>query len=100
MLGHWLSTPHPSWPVTQSLSCPRRGEKYGFITYRCSEHAALSLRNGAALRKHNEPSFRLSCGGLRDFCWPRYTDYGKSTGPTFPENQSTKGETSLHETQT
>ncbi|XP_054573004.1 peroxisome proliferator-activated receptor gamma coactivator 1-beta isoform X2 [Eptesicus fuscus] len=63
----------------QVLTRSKRGEKYGFITYRCSEHAALSLRNGAALRKHNEPSFRLSCGGLRGFCWPRYTDYDSNS---------------------
>uniref|UniRef100_A0A2K6P1I2 Peroxisome proliferator-activated receptor gamma coactivator 1-beta n=1 Tax=Rhinopithecus roxellana TaxID=61622 RepID=A0A2K6P1I2_RHIRO len=64
------------------LTRSKRGKKYGFITYRCSEHAALSLRNGAALRKRNEPSFHLSYGGLRHFCWPRYTDYGKPPRPS------------------
>ncbi|CAH2277243.1 peroxisome proliferator-activated receptor gamma coactivator 1-beta [Pelobates cultripes] len=51
-----------------------RGEKYGFITYRCSEHAALSLKKGASLRKRNEPSFHLSYGGLRHLFWTKYTD--------------------------
>ncbi|KAM4678184.1 peroxisome proliferator-activated receptor gamma coactivator 1-beta isoform 1-T1 [Discoglossus pictus] len=55
-----------------------RGEKYGFITYRHSEHAALSLKKGASLRKRNEPSFQLSYGGLRHFFWTKYTDLGKS----------------------
>lgn len=64
-----------------TLSSPSRGEKHGFITFRCSEHAALSLRNGATLRKRNEPSFHLSYGGLRHFRWPRYTDYGKRANP-------------------
>lgn len=57
-----------------------RGDKYGFITYRCSEDAALSLKNGASLRKRNEPSFQLSYGGLRHFFWTRYTDLGKKAG--------------------
>lgn len=60
---------------------PSRGEKHGFITFQCSEHAALSVRNGATLRKRNEPSFHLSYGGLRHFRWPRYTDYGKRAKP-------------------
>ncbi|XP_053317824.1 peroxisome proliferator-activated receptor gamma coactivator 1-beta isoform X2 [Spea bombifrons] len=55
-----------------------RGEKYGFITYRCSEHAALSLKKGASLRKKSEPSFHLSYGGLRHFFWTKYTDLGKT----------------------
>lgn len=80
----WSDRVSQSGPVPPSPVLSRRGEKYGFITYRCSEHAALSLRNGAALRRHNEPSFRLSCGGLRDFCWPRYTDYGKPAGTRIP----------------
>lgn len=63
------------------LSASSRGEKHGVITFRCSEHAALSLRNGATLRKRNEPSFHLSYGGLRHFRWPRYTDYGKRANP-------------------
>ncbi|XP_037017825.2 peroxisome proliferator-activated receptor gamma coactivator 1-beta isoform X2 [Artibeus jamaicensis] len=56
----------------QVLTRSKRGEKHGFITYRCPEHAALSLKNGATLRKHDEPSFQLSYGGLRRFCWPRF----------------------------
>ncbi|XP_066200180.1 peroxisome proliferator-activated receptor gamma coactivator 1-beta isoform X1 [Saccopteryx leptura] len=68
----------------QVLMRSKRAEKYGFITYRCSEHAALSLRNGAALRKHDEPSFQLSYGGLRHFCWPRYTDYDSSSEEALP----------------
>ncbi|XP_067422569.1 peroxisome proliferator-activated receptor gamma coactivator 1-beta [Emydura macquarii macquarii] len=55
------------------LTRNNRGDKYGFITYRCSEHAALSLKNGASLRKRNEPSFQLSYGGLGHL-WTRYTD--------------------------
>ncbi|OCT87706.1 peroxisome proliferator-activated receptor gamma coactivator 1-beta [Xenopus laevis] len=51
-----------------------RGEKYGFITYRRSEHAALSLQKGASLRKRSEPPFHLSYGGLRHFFWTKYTD--------------------------
>ncbi|XP_019361534.1 PREDICTED: peroxisome proliferator-activated receptor gamma coactivator 1-beta [Gavialis gangeticus] len=58
----------------QVLTRKNRGDKYGFITYRCSEDAALSLKNGASLRKRNEPSFQLSYGGLRHFFWTRYTD--------------------------
>ncbi|OCT88632.1 peroxisome proliferator-activated receptor gamma coactivator 1-beta [Xenopus laevis] len=51
-----------------------RGEKCGFITYRDSEHAALSLQKGASLRKRTEPPFQLSYGGLRHFFWTKYTD--------------------------
>ncbi|TKC49000.1 hypothetical protein EI555_008462 [Monodon monoceros] len=76
----------------QVLTRSKRGEKYGFITYRCSEHAALSLRNGAALRKHSEPSFQLSCGGLRHFCWPRYTDYDSNSEEALPASVKTKYE--------
>lgn len=54
-----------------------RGEKYGFITYRYSEHAALSLKNGPSLRKRNEPSFQLSSGGLGRFFWTRFADLGE-----------------------
>ncbi|XP_007447572.1 PREDICTED: peroxisome proliferator-activated receptor gamma coactivator 1-beta [Lipotes vexillifer] len=79
---------HPSVP----LQLQPRGEKYGFITYRCSEHAALSLRNGAALRKHSEPSFQLSYGGLRHFCWPRYTDYDSNSEEALPASVKTKYE--------
>ncbi|EHH26928.1 hypothetical protein EGK_17014 [Macaca mulatta] len=68
------------------------GKKYGFITYRCSEHAALSLRNGAALRKRNEPSFHLSYGGLRHFCWPRYTDYDSNSEEALPPSGKSKYE--------
>lgn len=57
-----------------------RGNKYGFITYRYSEHAALSLKNGTSLRKRNEPSFQLSSGGLGRFFWTRYSDLGKKAG--------------------
>ncbi|XP_078509095.1 peroxisome proliferator-activated receptor gamma coactivator 1-beta [Lissotriton helveticus] len=49
------------------------GGKYGFVTFRCSENAALSLKNGASLRRRQEPAFQLSYGGLRPF-WTRYTD--------------------------
>lgn len=62
-----------------------RGDKYGFITYRYSEHAALSLKNGTSLRKRNEPSFQLSSGGLGHFFWTRYTDLGKKAGAAFSE---------------
>uniref|UniRef100_A0A8B9FD16 PPARG coactivator 1 beta n=1 Tax=Amazona collaria TaxID=241587 RepID=A0A8B9FD16_9PSIT len=58
----------------QVLSRTNRGDKYGFITYRYSEHAALSLKNGTSLRKRNEPSFQLSSGGLGHFFWTRYGD--------------------------
>uniref|UniRef100_A0A2K6A0I1 Peroxisome proliferator-activated receptor gamma coactivator 1-beta n=2 Tax=Mandrillus leucophaeus TaxID=9568 RepID=A0A2K6A0I1_MANLE len=74
------------------LTRSKRGKKYGFITYRCSEHAALSLRNGAALRKRNEPSFHLSYGGLRHFCWPRYTDYDSNSEEALPPSGKSKYE--------
>ncbi|XP_008013143.3 peroxisome proliferator-activated receptor gamma coactivator 1-beta isoform X3 [Chlorocebus sabaeus] len=74
------------------LTRSKRGKKYGFITYRCSEHAALSLRNGAALRKRNEPSFHLSYGGLRHFCWPRYTDYDSNSEEALPASGKSKYE--------
>ncbi|KAE8614767.1 hypothetical protein XENTR_v10008298 [Xenopus tropicalis] len=51
-----------------------RGEKYGFITYRHSEHAALALQKGASLRKRSEPPLHLSYGGLRHFFWTKYND--------------------------
>nr|KAF6448397.1 PPARG coactivator 1 beta [Rousettus aegyptiacus] len=76
----------------QVLTRSKRGEKYGFITYRRSEHAALSLRNGAALRKRNEPSFQLSYGGLRRFCWPRYTDYDSNSEEALPASVKNKYE--------
>ena len=67
------------------LLCFLRGDKYGFITYRYSEHAALSLKNGTLLRKRNEPSFQLSSGGLGHFFWTRYGDLGKKAGAAFSE---------------
>lgn len=76
----------------QVLTRSKRGEKYGFITYRSSEHAALSLRNGTALRKRSEPSFQLSYGGLRHFCWPRYTDYDSNSEEALPASVKTKYE--------
>ncbi|XP_023406353.2 peroxisome proliferator-activated receptor gamma coactivator 1-beta [Loxodonta africana] len=76
----------------QVLMRSKRGEKYGFITYRCSEHAALSVRNGAALRKRNEPSFQLSYGGLQHFCWPRYTDYDSNSEEALPTSVKNKYE--------
>ncbi|XP_027826196.1 peroxisome proliferator-activated receptor gamma coactivator 1-beta isoform X2 [Ovis aries] len=76
----------------QVLTRSKRGEKHGLITYRCSEHAALSLRNGAALRKRSEPSFQLSYGGLRHFCWPRYTDYDSNSEEALPASVKTKYE--------
>uniref|UniRef100_A0A8C5MVP5 PPARG coactivator 1 beta n=1 Tax=Leptobrachium leishanense TaxID=445787 RepID=A0A8C5MVP5_9ANUR len=51
-----------------------KGDKYGFITYRCSEDAAMSLKKGASLRKRNEPSFHLSYGGIRHLFWTKYND--------------------------
>ncbi|XP_037657589.1 peroxisome proliferator-activated receptor gamma coactivator 1-beta [Choloepus didactylus] len=76
----------------QVLTRSKRGEKYGVITYRCSEHAALSLRKGAALRKRDEPSFQLSFGGLRPFCWPRYTDYDSNSEEALPTSVKNKYE--------
>ncbi|XP_056430720.1 peroxisome proliferator-activated receptor gamma coactivator 1-beta isoform X2 [Hyla sarda] len=52
----------------------RRGEKYGLITYRFHEDAALSLKKGPSLRKRNEPLFQMSYGGLGHFFWTKYTD--------------------------
>ncbi|XP_045140648.1 peroxisome proliferator-activated receptor gamma coactivator 1-beta [Echinops telfairi] len=76
----------------QVLTRSQRGEKYGFITYRRSEHAALSLRNGAALRRRHEPSFQLSSGELRHFCWPRYTDYDSTSEEPLPPSVKNKYE--------
>nr|XP_036849963.1 peroxisome proliferator-activated receptor gamma coactivator 1-beta isoform X1 [Manis javanica] len=53
----------------QVLTRNKRGEKCGVVTYRCTEHAALSLRSGAAART-------LSSGGLGPRRWPRHADYG------------------------
>ncbi|XP_008102864.2 peroxisome proliferator-activated receptor gamma coactivator 1-beta [Anolis carolinensis] len=61
------------------LTRNKRGDKYGIITYRCSEHAALSLKNGASLRKRNEPLFQLSGGSFGHFFWTRYTDLDSNT---------------------
>ncbi|NXC88259.1 PRGC2 protein, partial [Cercotrichas coryphoeus] len=77
----------------QVLSRTNRGEKYGFITYRYSEHAALSLRNGPSLRKRNEPSFQLSSGGLGRFFWTRYADLDCSTDESSPAPVKSKYET-------
>ncbi|XP_069100711.1 peroxisome proliferator-activated receptor gamma coactivator 1-beta isoform X2 [Pleurodeles waltl] len=55
------------------LSRNNKAGKYGFVTFRCPENAALSMKNGASLRKRQEPAFQLSYGGLRHF-WTRYTD--------------------------
>ncbi|XP_015275336.1 PREDICTED: peroxisome proliferator-activated receptor gamma coactivator 1-beta [Gekko japonicus] len=75
------------------LTRNKRGDKYGFITYRCSEHAALSLKNGASLRKRNEPSFQLSYGGFGHFFWTRYTDLDSSTEESSPAPVKSKYET-------
>ncbi|NXH58773.1 PRGC2 protein, partial [Rhabdornis inornatus] len=77
----------------QVLSRTNRGEKYGFITYRYSEHAALSLKNGPSLRKRNEPSFQLSSGGLGRFFWTRYSDLDCSTDESSPAAVKSKYET-------
>ncbi|NXJ81137.1 PRGC2 protein, partial [Trogon melanurus] len=77
----------------QVLSRTNRGDKYGFITYRYSEHAALSLKNGTSLRKRNEPSFQLSSGGLGHFFWTRYTDLDCSTEESSPAPVKSKYET-------
>ncbi|KAI1234252.1 Peroxisome proliferator-activated receptor gamma coactivator 1-beta, partial [Lamprotornis superbus] len=77
----------------QVLSRTNRGEKYGFITYRYSEHAALSLKNGPSLRKRNEPSFQLSSGGLGRFFWTRYADLDCSTDESSPAPVKSKYET-------
>ncbi|KAM9064853.1 peroxisome proliferator-activated receptor gamma coactivator 1-beta isoform 4-T4 [Sarcophilus harrisii] len=75
----------------QVLKRNRRGEKDGFITYRCSEHAALSLRNGAALRKRNEPFFQLSYGGLGQF-WTRCTNFDSNIEEASPASVKNKYE--------
>ncbi|XP_068128977.1 peroxisome proliferator-activated receptor gamma coactivator 1-beta isoform X2 [Hyperolius riggenbachi] len=59
-----------------------RGEKLGFITYRQSEHAALSLKRGASLRKRNEPSFYMSDGGSRHLFWTKYLDLDSNAEET------------------
>ncbi|XP_063784093.1 peroxisome proliferator-activated receptor gamma coactivator 1-beta [Pseudophryne corroboree] len=69
-----------------------RGEKYGFITYRCSEHAALSLKKGPSLRKRNEPSFNMSYGGLRHFFWTKYNDLDSNTEESSPTVMKSKYE--------
>ncbi|CAM2118260.1 unnamed protein product [Caretta caretta] len=74
------------------LTRNNRGDKYGFITYRCSEHAALSLKNGASLRKRNEPSFQLSYGGLGNL-WTRYTDLDSNVEESSPAPVKSKYET-------
>uniref|UniRef100_A0A670JF93 PPARG coactivator 1 beta n=1 Tax=Podarcis muralis TaxID=64176 RepID=A0A670JF93_PODMU len=75
------------------LTRNKRGDKYGFITYRCSEHAALSLKNGASLRKRNEPLFQLSYGGFGHFFWTRYTDLDSNTEESSPALIKSKYET-------
>ncbi|XP_010000365.1 PREDICTED: peroxisome proliferator-activated receptor gamma coactivator 1-beta [Chaetura pelagica] len=77
----------------QVLSRTNRGDKYGFITYRYSEHAALSLKNGTSLRKRNEPSFQLSTGGLGHFFWTRYADLDCSSEESSPAPVKSKYET-------
>ncbi|XP_010128815.1 PREDICTED: peroxisome proliferator-activated receptor gamma coactivator 1-beta, partial [Chlamydotis macqueenii] len=77
----------------QVLSRTNRGDKYGFITYRYSEHAALSLKNGTSLRKRNEPSFQLSSGGLGHFFWTRYTDLDCGAEESSPAPVKSKYET-------
>ncbi|XP_010184419.1 PREDICTED: peroxisome proliferator-activated receptor gamma coactivator 1-beta, partial [Mesitornis unicolor] len=77
----------------QVLSRTNRGDKYGFITYRYSEHAALSLKNGTLLRKRNEPSFQLSSGGLGHFFWTRYADLDCSVEESSPAPVKSKYET-------
>ncbi|XP_027697845.1 peroxisome proliferator-activated receptor gamma coactivator 1-beta isoform X3 [Vombatus ursinus] len=76
----------------QVLKRNKRGEKDGFITYRCSEHAALSLRNGAALRKRNEPFFQLSYGGLGQFFWTRCTNFDSNIEEASPASVKNKYE--------
>lgn len=75
----------------QVLTRSKRGEKCGYVTFRCSEHAALSLRNGAGLQRH-EPSFQLSYGGLQHFRWPRYTDYDSNSEEALPTPVKSKYE--------
>ncbi|XP_077121862.1 peroxisome proliferator-activated receptor gamma coactivator 1-beta isoform X1 [Ranitomeya variabilis] len=61
--------------ITECLILSRsRRDKFGLITYRYHEDAALSLKKGPSLRKRNEPSFHMSYGGLRHFFWTKYTD--------------------------
>ncbi|XP_069507509.1 peroxisome proliferator-activated receptor gamma coactivator 1-beta isoform X2 [Ambystoma mexicanum] len=74
------------------LSRTNKGDKYGFITYRYPENAALSLKNGASLRKRQEPAFQLSYGGLRQF-WTRYTDLDSNMEDTSPLPMKSKYET-------
>uniref|UniRef100_A0A8C4WFT5 PPARG coactivator 1 beta n=1 Tax=Gopherus evgoodei TaxID=1825980 RepID=A0A8C4WFT5_9SAUR len=76
----------------QVLTRNNRGDKYGFIIYRCSEHAALSLKNGASLRKRNEPWFQLSYGGLGNL-WTRYTDLDSNVEESSPAPVKSKYET-------
>ncbi|XP_061858886.1 peroxisome proliferator-activated receptor gamma coactivator 1-beta [Colius striatus] len=77
----------------QVLSRTNRGDKYGLITYRYSEHAALSLKNGTSLRKRNEPSFQLSSGGLGHFFWTRYANLDCSAEESSPAPVKSKYET-------
>ncbi|NXV11176.1 PRGC2 protein, partial [Cepphus grylle] len=77
----------------QVVSRTNRGDKYGFITYRYSEHAALSLKKGTSLRKRNEPSFQLSSGGLGHFFWTRYADLDCSAEESSPAPVKSKYET-------
>ncbi|NXL28891.1 PRGC2 protein, partial [Glaucidium brasilianum] len=88
----------------QVLSRTNRGDKYGFITYRYSEHAALSLKNGTSLRKRNEPSFQLSSGGLGHFFWTRYADLdcsaeGSSSAPVKSKYETMDFDSLLQEAQ-
>ncbi|XP_043837380.1 peroxisome proliferator-activated receptor gamma coactivator 1-beta isoform X2 [Dromiciops gliroides] len=76
----------------QVLKRNKRGEKDGFITYRCSEHAALSLRNGAALRKRNEPFFQLSYVGLGQFFWTRCSNFDSNIEEASPASVKNKYE--------
>ncbi|XP_026552140.1 peroxisome proliferator-activated receptor gamma coactivator 1-beta [Pseudonaja textilis] len=76
------------------LTKNKRGDKYGVITYRCSEHAALSLKNGASLWKRNEPLFQLAYGGFGHFFWTRFTDLADSnTEESSPTPVKSKYET-------
>uniref|UniRef100_A0A8C6V7H3 PPARG coactivator 1 beta n=1 Tax=Naja naja TaxID=35670 RepID=A0A8C6V7H3_NAJNA len=75
------------------LTKNKRGDKYGVITYRCSEHAALSLKNGASLWKRNEPLFQLAYGGFGHFFWTRVTDLDSNTEESSPTPVKSKYET-------
>ncbi|XP_032064904.1 peroxisome proliferator-activated receptor gamma coactivator 1-beta isoform X5 [Thamnophis elegans] len=75
------------------LTKNKRGDKYGVITYRCSEHAALSLKNGASLWKRNEPLFQLAYGGFGHFFWTRFTDLDSNTEESSPTPVKSKYET-------